>query len=873
MSKPSTPRVLFVDDDITARVMAEASLGQAGFEVEVAPDGPSALECLTRARPDIVLLDVDMPGVDGFQVCESIRAVEGCATLPILMVTGLDDAASIDRAFAAGATDFAVKPINWSLLRHRLPYLLRSSDTLAMFARTVQALERSQASLSSAERIAGLGSWAWTPGTDEHTWSEQLYRMIGLVREADDAEPGVDCFLRHVPADDHALVAGWFEDVASGRLPGPLVHRLVRTDGAELWVQLRTDASSEESSRERSTHIAVQDVTARTHAEQRIRQLAYFDPVTGLANRASFNERVHEVVREHAALNDPAAVLILDIDNFKRINDTMGHALGDRLLLAIGQRLRQCVGELGPLGDAPGAGKGQQILVSRLGGDEFALLLPRVGNTRQATAVAERCLEVMRSPFNLDGFELFVTPSIGLACFPEHATDPNVLLSKADAAVSHAKRLGKNTCRVFDESMSAEALQRLNLDKHLRHALERGEFELHYQPQLDLRSGRVNAAEALLRWTCPALGRVPPDAFIPLAEENGLIVPIGEWVLRTACRQARAWRDAGLGLRRVAVNISLVQFAQPDFPQLIARILEETGLEPDGLEVEITETMLAKDVEGAIQTLDALRAQNVQLSIDDFGTGYSSLSYLKRFPIHRLKIDRSFVRDITTDPDDAAIATAVLRMAESMKLSVVAEGVETEAQLAFLEQERCDEVQGYFVSRPLPAQELTELMRDPTWPALPNRPSAQGTRRVLFVDDDSGMRSFIAQALADEPFELILAPGTEEAFDILAKGAVEVVVSDLDMPGMNGIEFLERARRLYPDTRRILLTGQGDVRALMGAVNEAAVFRYLAKPVSLRALRQTVRLALSCGDAGPSATEAGGPVNTGLGRATARASG
>jgi EAL domain-containing protein (putative c-di-GMP-specific phosphodiesterase class I)/CheY-like chemotaxis protein len=377
----------------------------------------------------------------------------------------------------------------------------------------------------------------------------------------------------------------------------------------------------------------------------------------------------------------------------------------------------------------------------------------------------------------------------------------------------------------------------------LRKALDHGELSLHYQPQMDLVSGQICGIEALLRWHNPLLGNISPAEFIPLAEETGLIIPIGEWVLQSVCTQAQAWRDSGLPVPRVAVNISALQFVQSGFVDLVERTLKETGLESNVLELEITEGLLMKDAEGAIRTLKALKALGVQLAIDDFGTGYSSLSYLKQFPIDRLKIDKAFVRDIHSDPDDAAIATAVIAMADSMDLGVIAEGVETKAQLKFLQSKYCDEMQGYYLSKPIPAQNVEALLREPQRYASEILEQALSQRTILLVDDDSNTLNALNRVLAQDGYQILTAACVREGFDLLAEHDVAVVVADYKMPGMDGSDFLKQVSKLFPSVIRIMLSGDSDMQSVIRTVNEGAIYKFLEKPVSAQLLRDTLRQA------------------------------
>jgi diguanylate cyclase (GGDEF)-like protein len=448
----------------------------------------------------------------------------------------------------------------------------------------------------------------------------------------------------------------------------------------------------------------------RRQAEDRIRQLAFFDEVTGLPNRAFFRERLSQALESARRNQQILALLFLDLDNFKRINDTLGHSTGDFLLIEVAKRLILSLraGDGLILGH-PGHNDAR---LARFGGDEFTVFLPEIRKGEDAGLVAQRVLDALAEPVLLAGHEAIINGSIGIAVYPENGQDAETLLKNAVIAMYFAKREGGDNFRFFTEAMNTAALKRLAMERHLRKALELDELSLHYQPQLDVMSGSITGVEALLRWTNSELGAIPPADFIPLAEETNLIVPIGEWVLRTACAQAKAWQDAGAALPRVAVNVSVRQFAQSGFPALVGRILEETGLAPSALEIEITESVLMKDGEMAITTLRELKALGVQLAIDDFGTGYSSLAYLKQFPIDRLKIDRSFVSALGTDLNDQSITSAIISLATSMNLSVTAEGVETEDQLAFLKSRDCNEVQGYYLSHPLSVEKATKFMRE-----------------------------------------------------------------------------------------------------------------------------------------------------------------
>jgi len=438
------------------------------------------------------------------------------------------------------------------------------------------------------------------------------------------------------------------------------------------------------------------EITELKRAEETIRQMAYLDALTSLPNRRMFMEDLAEALSQAEVSSNEIAVLFLDLDRFKQINDTLGHTIGDHLLKVVADRLR--------------TQSGDDCKIYRLGGDEFVVLLPRIKDEAEATYVAGRLLDLFRTTFKWDHYEFFITCSIGISIYPFAGADIESLMKNADTAMYHAKNSGRNAYRLYTPKMNVEYDEHLRLEVHLRRAVEKRELQLYYQPRVDTKSGQIKGMEALLRWIHPEMGFISPAKFIPIAEETGLIVTIGEWVIREACEQNRRWIDCGFPPLRVSVNVSGLQFQQANFVELVRSILEETGIDPCYLELEITENSMINDVEDNIATLMRLREMGVYISIDDFGTGYSSFSYLKRFPIHALKIDQSFVRDVATDKNNAAIVKAIVQLAHHMNVSLVAEGVEDEATFRFLQAERCDEVQGYFFSRPLPAEEFERML-------------------------------------------------------------------------------------------------------------------------------------------------------------------
>jgi diguanylate cyclase (GGDEF)-like protein/PAS domain S-box-containing protein len=485
-----------------------------------------------------------------------------------------------------------------------------------------------------------------------------------------------------------------------------------RKDGSKMWFSANARAVSEDG-------VLVgyegtnEDITARKVAEERVQFLAYYDALTGLPNRTLLHDRLAKALASARRQKSKVALLFLDLDRFKDINDSLGHSVGDLLLQEVAERLKRWARE--------------QDTVARLGGDEFLIMLTHVKEVADAAVAAERLMDAMTAAFAVQGHSLSIGCSVGISIFPEHGVDDESLIKNADAAMYSAKDDGRNNFRFFTPEMNVQVVERLTLENSLRLALGQKELFLVYQPQMDVATGRITGLEVLLRWQHPDLGLVPPDRFIRIAENSGLIVPIGEWVLRTACSQARKWQTECLPAVTVAVNVSAVQFRQEGFCELIRRVLHETGLAPQYLELELTESLLLANADVTLSVIQELRAIGLMLAIDDFGTGYSSFSYLRQFRVSKFKIDRSFIRDVAVNPDDAAITAAIISMAKSLNLKVSAEGVENEAQMSFLRAHQCDEIQGYYFSKPLAVDKVADKLRgDSREPQRP-RTSKRGT--------------------------------------------------------------------------------------------------------------------------------------------------
>ena len=689
-------KALVVDEDPAARQLVRQSLEGINVDVYEAAHGGEALSVLSHCRLDILLLDVEMPVMDGFTTCEKVRATEEGQHVPILIVTAKNDETSVERAFQVGATDFIRKPINWVIFQHRVQNILRANQL-------VNELRVSEARRAHVQRIARLGYWDWDAVKDELRCSEEVFSIFGRNSET---LFNRQTYLQCVHPEDRLSVNRAFEQ---GESEGfyKIEHRIVRPDGQQRAIFCQGELIFDD---QQLTWMrgSVQDVTERRESEERIRRLAFFDTLTGLPNRQQVWECLEAEIKRVQKNQSKVGVLLLDLDNFKRVNDTLGHGAGDRILKAVAERLKACLRAIEHKQEGQ-THSNHGYHLARFGGDVFAILITGLNRQEDAAELSQHVIDVMSRCFQFEGDEFSITISIGISLFPRDGENVEDLFKTAEAAMSQAKEFGRDNYKFYADQLAYRSQQRLSIESKLRRAIERDEFILYYQPKVRIDDWKVVGLEALIRWQSPDLGMVPPMEFIPIAEETRLIIPIGEWVLYTACCQAFRWADMGLSLQ-VAVNLSNLQFHRANIEQTIRNILEQTHLHPKLLDLEITESAVMADMWDTIRILHLFKEMGLTLSLDDFGTGYSSLSYLKRFPIDTLKIDRSFIRDLHRDPDDATISKAIIAMAKSLNLEVIAEGVEAKAHLEFLKRHQCDQMQGYLFSKPVPADQVPDIL-------------------------------------------------------------------------------------------------------------------------------------------------------------------
>jgi diguanylate cyclase (GGDEF)-like protein/PAS domain S-box-containing protein len=796
-----------------------------GYATVSAENGEAALVAVAQSPPDLILLDLKMPGMDGCQVAKILKLQPATANIPIIILTALGDERTRLAGLHAGAEDFLAKPFRETELRLRVRNLLRlkaDSDSLKSRSESLeQQVQERAADLyrfrtamdATADAIVLVNRG--TMGFVEANAS--ACRMLGYTHEElIELDPA-----SVTGATRAGLEASYDAIIAGSTASEPTEIELRRKDGTVVLVEAQLQAHR--SGEDWIIVGVMRDISARKEAESRLHRLAHYDALTGLPNRTLFHENLRKALVHADGKGWRVALLYLDLDNFKGVNDTLGHGIGDQLLGQFSNCLSQCV----RIRDT----------VGRLGGDEFGLMLVLEEGKQGATIVANKIREALHVPFSLSNHEVTVTASLGIAFYPDDARDPDTLMKYADTAMYQAKQAGRDTYRYFTAQMNTEVVARLDLEASLRRAIEKDEFVLHYQPKVELSSGRITGVEALIRWNRPGAGLVSPTDFIPMLEETGLIARVGRWVIATACRQIGLWLRSAAGPVQVSVNVAGRQMVECDLYDDVVKALRENDIPAYLLELELTESTLMANTDRTVTCLKQLKALGVRISIDDFGTGYSSLAYLRRFPIDRLKIDMSFIRDVTSNPDDAAIVLAIIHMAHRLNLDTVAEGVETEAQVAYLRRHCCGHIQGFYFSAAIAPPAFEQMLRAETRLLAP---SDADDMTLLVVDDEERVVRALVALLRSDGYRILTATSAEEGFEQLALHHVDVLMCDERMPVMSGTDFLDRVKDLYPDTFRIVLSGQADPGGIMAAINRGSVQRFYAKPWDNRTLRESI---------------------------------
>ncbi|HEY2635120.1 MAG TPA: EAL domain-containing protein [Steroidobacteraceae bacterium] len=677
----SRPIAIIADDEELGRLLLAESAAATGLEVRAFDNGLAALEASLAQDVAVVLLDVDMPGMDGYSVCRRLRAEPRLATVPIVMVTGHEDAVAINLAFEAGATDFISKPVNWALLPRRIEYILRNAASArALAERVAQVRTLIDALPDTLWVVAADGNIRWSPNAGR---PEQGDAAANAAHES---------LAALAPAERMPNVLAAIRQTARDGLQRNLEYREDGSTGLRRSFELRF------SRREGGDVVVVrQDTSERTAAAEHIERLAYFDPLTELPNRQRCIETAEKLFAEAAQSQQSVAVIYLDLNNFKLVNDTFGHSVGDAVLRTVAGKLARTLDGF-QASDA-------HLSAARFGGDEFVVLLRHSSARELATEIANACCATLEESIAYQGLEFFSGPSIGLAVYPDDGVDVATVFKHADTAMYQAKTGAANSVVAYTAAMSSRLRDWLELEGRLRRAVQQDRLQLMFQPKFRLRDNGFAGVEALLRWCDDEHGEISPTRFIEIAEDSGLIIDMGNWVVRAACRHLRMWMDQGV-MVPMAINVSAKELLHGDPAKVVEFEAAAAGIPASLIEIEITESLLVKDSATVRSALERLRQIGCRIALDDFGTGYSSLAYITRFPPDRIKIDKAFVNNVDRSASDGAVANAILSLGKSLNLVVTAEGIERSGQLEWLRARGCDEVQGFLLSRPLSARDL-----------------------------------------------------------------------------------------------------------------------------------------------------------------------
>ncbi|GJM04120.1 MAG: two-component system response regulator [marine bacterium B5-7] len=689
-------RILIIDDDIDMRQILSLKLKKLGYSVLEAEDGNAGLKKLKSESPDMVMVDVNMPGMDGFEFCEHAAKLKSEKHIPIMVMTAQDDQASIDKAYKKGATDFITKPINYVKLVHRIRFSIRSSETS-------EKLASRERQLLTAQKIAKMGEWIYDIENMVFHCSDQVANIFNISKQCVMTH---DDLINYIVEDDVSRVKAVLDEALITTKNESLEYSIKLDHGVIKRIRQIIDVNANDPIKEGMIFGVFQDVSDLRNAEQQVKTLELYDSLSGLPNRSFFKRILSKKILSYRKYTQQFALLDINFDNFMRINSNLGHDVGDKLIIAACERLKNMLHDHNELIDGQEQELFDTSFLAHLGGDNFIILLSNIKKSDDAAIVARQVITKFSEAFNILNNEIHLSISIGIGLYPDDGNNADDLLKKASSALHYAKETGKNCYRFYTEEMNILSFQRLSMETALRKALEQEQFVLYFQPKISLIDNSITGAEALIRWHHPEMGLVSPAEFIPLAESTGLIGPMTDWVIMDACRQIGEWHKNGFQLESVAINITPTSLLDKCIHEHVLTNLQLAGIQASRLDLEITESILMEDVDVILPILQEFKELGCSISIDDFGTGYSSLSYLKRLPISKLKIDQSFIREIMHDNDDSVIVNAVIALAHSLGLKVIAEGVEDKDQLEYLTQHDCDVVQGYYYSCPLVANDF-----------------------------------------------------------------------------------------------------------------------------------------------------------------------
>ncbi|MFI4940229.1 MAG: EAL domain-containing protein [Burkholderiales bacterium] len=863
--------ILIVDDDPTSLAILNRIL-KNDYSLIFASTGAEALEIAKKHLPALILLDVQLPDLSGYAVCRMLKSDPLTENAPIIFVSVLGETGDEAAGFAAGGVDYIIKPVSPAIVRARVAThlsLVRAS-TLELYVRQLEIERAKTARLSRILAVLSETNSAIVRIHKPEALTDEACRIavdhggfgvawIGL------ASNGVALSLAASRGIDPGQLLQLLLNATDVSAEKTLHRRVVNTQEAVVLNDVRSAAEHDSTCRDAQVRgylsivglplinndkvLGVMVLYAREagyfdeeeikllkelagdisfalqaiESEKRANFLAYNDALTALPNTALFLDRLGQLIQAAMREGNSVFVITLNLDRFNRLNDKFGRHAGDQVLRAVARRLAEDIS--------------YPCTVARIGADNFAVGAEQIGDA-DIGAICKQIIGLFNEPFVIDGKSLHVSACLGVAMYPTDADSAESLFRNAEAALKQTK-LAKVRYSFYSPAFNARLAEKIELENILKSALKDKQFVLHYQPKVDLKTGQIIGAEALIRWQHPQRGMVSPFEFIPLAEETGLIVPIGEWVIGTVCAQQAAWRRNLIPIVPVSLNLSALQFQENNLTDILREALFDHGIEASLVELELTESVVMQNPNEAEKAMREFREMGFRLSLDDFGTGYSSLAYLKRFPFDNVKIDRAFVIDITRNPDDAAIASAIIGMAHNLRMNVIAEGVETEAQLKFLRTRHCDQMQGYFFSQPIPADDFGSMLYNGEHLEVEQDPGME-EQILLIVDGDHGTLSSLNRCLRGQGYRILNASNGYEGLEILASNAVQVIISSQRMPTMSGADFLTIAAKLYPDTMRIILSGYTELQSVLDAVNRGEIYRFLTKPWDDDQLRQNI---------------------------------
>jgi len=866
--------ILIVDDEPSNLATLKQILGSI-YPLVFARSGSECLTAVKKHQPSLVLLDIQMPDMNGYAVCRTLKADPSTENIPVIFISSLSDIGDEAAGFECGGVDYIIKPVSPSLVRARVRTHLSlvHANTLERYVKRLEIEQAKTARLSRIHSVLSNTNSAIVRTQEPQALFEDACQIavdqggFGIAWIAVASDEGKELWVTASKGVEPEVLMEsllFAEDVTP---TGPDIPHQVLNKGKTVFCNnVRIAADYDRTCRDAQSRgyrsivslplISTENISGvmvlyareanyfddeelkllgelagdisfalqSIENEKRASFLSYYDALTSLPNTTLFLDRVDQLIqtvrREHSAI----FVIAINIDNFKHMNDEFGRHVGDQVLKTIARRLNE---ELK-----------RSCSVARIGADNFAIVGEQTIN-EDINTFCDDIINLLSSPLEVNNHNLNLSARLGVAVYPGDAENGESLFKNAEIALKQTK-LTKARYLFYSPEINARIAEKLEMEGMVKAALSSGQFILHYQPKVDLNTGKIVGAEALIRWRHPERGLVPPIEFIPLAEETGLIVPIGEWVIQEVCAQQAQWMRDLVPVVPVALNLSSLQFIDGNILTTISDALAKHQLNAKWVELELTESLVMQNPEEAEKIMRAFRKLGLHLSLDDFGTGYSSLAYLKRFPFDAVKIDRAFVMDITQNPEDAAIASAIIGMAHSLRMQVIAEGVETDAQLNFLRARNCNQMQGYFFSRPVPAEDFkTMLTNDKHLEFISDADMAQQT--LLILDDDQQLLSALTLALRGQGYRMLIAGNSKEALDLLAVNQVQVILCNQRISMMNNIDFLAISAKLYPDTMRIVLSGSTELQSILDVINRGDIYRFLTKPCDDDLLRQNIK--------------------------------